>query len=59
MKQQDAAVPHSDRQMSLMFEPRRMDGMNEEERVKAVIMLAQVLMLAAGLIVEELDDDWR
>jgi len=59
MKQKDAPVPNSDRQMSLMFEPRRMDGMNEEERVKAGIMLAQVLMLAAGLIVEELDDGQR
>lgn len=59
MKQQDAPVPNSDRQMSLMFEPRRMDGMNDEERAKAVITLAQILMLAAGLAVEELDDDRR
>jgi hypothetical protein len=59
MKQQDAPVPNSDRQMSLMFEPRRVDGMNDEERAKAVITLAQILMLAAGLVVEELDDDRR
>ena len=59
MKQKDAPVPNSDRQMSLMFEPRRMDGMNDEERAKAVITLAQILMLATGLIVEELDDGQR
>jgi len=59
MKQQDAPVPNSDRQMSLMFEPRRMDEINDEERAKAVITLAQILMLAAGLVVEELDDDRR
>jgi hypothetical protein len=59
MKQQDAPVPNSDRQMSLMFEPRKVDGMNDEERAKAVITLAQILMLAAGLVVEELDDDRR
>jgi len=59
MKQQDVPVPNSDRQMSLMFEPRKVDGMNDEERAKAVITLAQILMLAAGLVVEELDDDRR
>jgi hypothetical protein len=59
MKQLDAPVPNSDRQMSLMFEPRKVDGMNDEERAKAVITLAQILMLAAGLVVEELDDDRR
>ena len=59
MKQHDAPVPTSDRQMSLMFEPRKVDGMNDEERAEVVITLAQILMQAAGLVVEELDDDQR
>jgi hypothetical protein len=59
MKQHDAPVPTADRQMSLMFEPRKVDGMNDEEREEVVITLAQILMQAAGLAVEELDDDQR
>lgn len=31
--------------------------MSEAERTKAVITLAQILMQAAGLVVEELGDD--
>jgi hypothetical protein len=31
--------------------------MSEVERTKAVIALAQILMQAAGLVVEELGDD--
>ena len=46
-------------QMSLMFEPRKVDGMNDVERAGAITTLAQLLMQAAGLIVEELDDDQR
>lgn len=33
--------------------------MNEAERAKATITLAQILMQAAGLIVEELNDEQR
>lgn len=47
------------RQMSLMFESRRMDGMSDAERTKAVITLAQILMQATRLVVEELGDDRR
>jgi ABC-type uncharacterized transport system ATPase subunit len=47
----------SGRQMSLIFEPRRLDGMSDAERAKAVLTLAQILMQAAGLVVEELGDD--
>jgi len=43
--------------MSLMFEPRKVDGMRDVERAEAIATLAQLLMQAAGLIVEELDDD--
>ena len=59
MKQHNAPVPTAGRQMSLMFEPRKVDGMNETERAEVTIALAQILMQAAGLIVEELDDDRR
>ena len=59
MKQHDAPVPTSSRQMSLMFEPRKVDGMNDAERAEAIATLAQLLMQAAGLVVEELDDDRR
>jgi len=57
MKQHDTPVPSSGRQMSLMFEPRKVDGMRDVERAEAIATLAQLLMQAAGLIVEELDDD--
>lgn len=59
MKQHDAPVSTSGRQMSLMFEPCKVDGMNDAERAEAITTLAQVLMQAAGLVVEELDDDRR
>lgn len=59
MKQHNTAVQCSGRQMSLMFEARKVDGMNDVERTEAISALAQLLMQAAGLIVEELDDDRR
>ena len=59
MKQHDAPAPTSGRQMSLMFEPLKVDGMNDMERAETTTALAQVLMQAAGLVVEELDDDQR
>jgi hypothetical protein len=57
MKQHEMPALTSSRQMSLAFEPRRIDGMSEAERTKTVITLAQILMQAAGLVVEELGDD--
>jgi hypothetical protein len=42
-----------------MFEPSKVDGMNDVEQEGAIATLAQILMQAAGLIVEELDDDQR
>lgn len=59
MKQHYMSVPSSGRQLSLVFEPRKVDGMNDMERAEATTTLAQLLMQAAGLIVEELDDDQR
>ena len=57
MKQHDMPVPASGRQMNLVFETRKLDGLGEEQRNKAVFLLAQILMQAAGLVVEELSDD--
>lgn len=52
-----AAVPG--RQMDLLFEGSRLDGLAALERNKIVSTLAQILMQAAGVRVEELDDDKR
>jgi hypothetical protein len=57
MKQHKVSTLTSGRQMSLIFEPRRLDGMSDAERAKTVLTLAQILMQAAGLVVEELGDD--
>jgi hypothetical protein len=45
------------RQMNLLFDAKRSEGMSSSERDKAVLILAQILMQAAGLNVEELEDD--
>jgi hypothetical protein len=47
----------SSRQMDLLFDTRRSEGLTPLERDKVVSTLAQILMQAAGLSVEELDDD--
>ena len=47
------------RQMNLVFEDSRLEGLDALERNKIISMLAQILMLAAGVRVAELDDDKR
>jgi hypothetical protein len=47
------------RQMNLLFENSRLDGLVALERNKVTSTLAQILMQAAGVRVEELDDDKR
>jgi len=47
------------RQLSLSFEDNRLEGLQPPERDKIVTTLAQILMQAAGLSVEEPDDDER
>jgi len=47
----------SPRQMTLLFDRRRLEGLALHERDKVILALAQILMQAAGLKVEELDDD--
>ena len=52
-----AAVPS--RQMNFLFDNSRLEGVTPAERDKIISVLAQLLMQAAGLSVEELDDDQR
>ena len=46
--------PH---QMNLLFESRQLIALSPTDRSKVTVVLAQILMQAAGLTVEELDDD--
>jgi hypothetical protein len=50
-----AAAPS--RQIDLLFEGSRLDGLCARERNKIILAVAQILMQAAGVRVEELDDD--
>ena len=45
------------RQMNLLFDAKRSEGLSSADRDKVVLILAQILMQATGLKVEELDDD--
>ncbi|MDR0810417.1 MAG: hypothetical protein LBE86_15035 [Gemmobacter sp.] len=56
MKHRNMAPAHC-RQLNLDFEPRLLEGLDEMERQKAASMLVQILMQAAGLVVEGLGDD--
>jgi hypothetical protein len=44
-------------QMNLLFDAQRLEGVSSAERDKVVLILAQILMQAAGLNIEELEDD--
>ncbi|MGA7995649.1 MAG: hypothetical protein ACXU9D_23905 [Xanthobacteraceae bacterium] len=52
-----AAAPS--RQMNFLFDNSRLKGVASAERDKIISVLAQILMQAAGLSVEELEDDQR
>ena len=45
--------------MNFLFDNRRLGGVTSAERDKIISVLAQILMQAAGLSVEELEDDQR
>ena len=45
--------------MNLLFKDSRLEGLGGLERNKIISTLAQILMQAAGIRVEELDDDKR
>ena len=59
MKRLKLPAPVSGRQMDLMFEPSELEGLVSVERGKVVSALAQILLQAAGVRVEELADDKR
>ncbi|MGO4567245.1 hypothetical protein AB4Z52_19715 [Rhizobium sp. 2YAF20] len=59
MKQQNAPRQTLGRQMSLAFEPGKLEGMSETERAKSALMLARILMEAVGIHNEENADDKR
>ena len=52
-----AAAPS--RQINFLFDNSRLEGVASAERGKIISVLAQILMQAAGLSVEELEDDRR
>ena len=47
------------RQLNLLFDAKCLAGLSSLDRSKVRQLLAQILMQAAGLSVEELDDDKR
>lgn len=49
--------PIAGRRMNLLFDAKRSEGLGPVERDKVVLILAQILTQAAGLNVEELEDD--
>ena len=49
--------PIAGRQMNLLFDAKRSEGLSPTERDKVALILAQILTQAAGLNVEELEDD--
>jgi len=57
MRSRNTLVPASGRQLDLIFKARRLDGLSDKDRKKAVSTLACLLMQAAGLVVEEINDD--
>lgn len=52
-------VPPVSRQLNLSFDAKGLAGLSSPDRSKVMQLLAQILMQAAGLSVEELDDDKR
>ena len=52
-----APLPAKSRQMSMVFESTGLRGLSTAERTKALTSLAHLLLLAAGVVVEETDDE--
>jgi hypothetical protein len=56
--QREQAPPSAEpRQMSIVFESNGLRGLSTAERTKVLMNLAHLLMLAAGVVVEENDDE--
>jgi len=57
MKWHDTLTARARRQTSLLFDSNRLEGLEALDRDKVVTALAHILMQAAGLRIEEIDDD--
>jgi hypothetical protein len=57
IQREQAPPPAEPRQMSILFESNSLRGLSTAERTKALMNLAHLLMLAAGVVVEENDDE--
>jgi len=55
--QREQSAPAEPRQMSIVFESNGLRGLSTAERTKTLMNLAHLLMLAAGVVVEENDDE--
>lgn len=59
MRSRNTLEPASGRQLDLIFKARTLDGLSDKDRKTAISNLACLLMQAAGLVVEEFNDDQR
>lgn len=57
MRTRNTLMPAFGRQLDLMFKTQTLDGLSEKDRKKAILTLACLLMQAAGLVVEEFNDE--
>lgn len=54
---EQAPPPAEPRQMNIVFESNGLRGLSAAERTKALMTLAHLSILAAGVMVEENDDE--
>lgn len=59
MQSPKASAAEPARQLTLIFDNNKLESLGSAERDTIISALAQILMQAAGLSVEELDDDKR
>ena len=57
IQREQSPPPVRPRQMSIVFDSNGLHGLSTAERTKARMNLAHLLMLAAGVVVEENDDE--
>ena len=57
IQREHAPPPAEPRQMSIVFESNGLRGLSTAERTKALMNLAHLLLLAAGVVVEENGDE--
>ncbi len=57
IQREQGPPPAEPRQMSIAFESNGLRGLSAADRTKALMNLAHLLMVAAGVVVEESDDE--